>query len=136
MKKDTEDILLSSGQLKKMPFDVPPGYFPSLAEKTTRRVMQAGTQEYGIIRKLVPYFATAAMFAIIATVGTFFLSRTTGENDYSFEDYIVMSDSFSEMFNYAMDSRQYAETAPDEQDIADYLIYTGVSTECIELSYK
>lgn len=135
MKHNTTDIL-SDRRLKEMPYSVPDGYFLSLETGITVNIRQKETLAAGFFRRLIPYFTAAAMFAIIATAGTFFLRTVTENGDYTFEDYLVMSDGLTGMITYTRDEAQYEETSPDEQDIADYLIYTGVSTKTIELSYK
>lgn len=136
MKDNSTDILRSSPQLKKMPYEVPDGYFLSLEEKINSRTVRAGAPGRSIVRKLAPYFATAAMFLIMVTAGTFFLRTVTDDGDYTFEDYLVMSDGLTGMITYTLGEDQYAEASPDEYDIAEYLIYTGVSTGAIEFSYK
>ncbi len=136
MKQTTKDILQSDRRLKEMPYTVPDGYFRSLETGITGNIRKKESQAAGFFGKLTPYFAAAAMFAVIATAGTFFLRTVTEDADYTFEDYLIMSDGLTGMLTYTQDEAQYAEEVPDEQDIADYLIYTGVSTNVIELSYK
>lgn len=132
MEKNTTDILQSDRCLRKMPYSVPDGYFRSLEDGIAGNIRRKKQQTGGLFSKLTPYFAAAAMFAIIATAGTFFLRAVTDDGDYTFEDYLVMSDGLTGMITYTRDDAQYAENAPDEQDIADYLIYTGVSTKAID----
>ena len=77
----------------------------------------------------------AAMFILMVTAGTFLLEKATPAEKMTHEDYIVFSDGYLdlEMYEDGM-SAQYADASISDEDIVEYLIYTGVSEEFIEMS--
>ena len=126
------DILNSySSELKKNPYTVPEGYFESLKEGLMRSEIQAPAHR-NIWEKLAPYASIAAAFAIIVTAGTFILNKTVSPEDMTYEDYIVYSDM---MITEGDEDEINIITAEiNEEDIIEYLIYTGVTAEVIEYS--
>ena len=77
----------------------------------------------------------AAMFILMVTAGTFFLKGVTSAEDLTEEDYMVFTDGYIDLELYDDGlSEQYADASISNEDIVEYLIYTGVSEELIELS--
>ena len=114
--------ILDDKTLKRMPFSTPEGYFDRL--KTDKQVrQQAPVHEWG---RFTPYLVLAAMFAALVAAGGFFLEKTAAE-EFSQEDYLVFSEDMTNIIFYDSDE-QYAD-AVTEEDIIEYLIYTGVEIE-------
>ena len=122
----------SSDKLRKMPYIIPDGYF----EDFIRTNQISGTTELAahstLMRKLAPYLSMAAAFLLIVTAGRFLMQHTSTADEMTYEDYLVHSDIMIEA-EYENDI-QIAEALPVEEDIIEYLIYTGVTAETIELS--
>ena len=120
MKNQDKDILRDHIHLKEMPFSTPDGYFDGLKQKVT------SCHSSTIWNKFTPYVALAAMFALLVAAGSFFLGHAS-EDCYTEEDYIVFSDNMTNIiFNEY--EQQYAEVI-NEDDIIEYLIYTGIDIE-------
>lgn len=125
------DILkYSSDELRKMPYTVPEGYFEQVKAEISRST--AAEEGVSMWRKAVPYISVAATFLIMVSAGTFFLEKTTQQDGMTYEDYLVHSDMLIEA-EYEQDT-QIADAAIADEDIIEYLIYTGVTAEDIELS--
>lgn len=125
------DILkYSSDELRKMPYTVPEGYFEQVKAEISRST--AAEEGVSLWRKAVPYISVAATFLIMVSAGTFFLEKTTQQDGMTYEDYLVHSDMLIEA-EYEQDT-QIADAAIADEDIIEYLIYTGVTAEDIELS--
>lgn len=133
--KDLERDILQEASLKKCPYSVPEGYFDSLKERAVRYSEPAQTPVFQYKRILMTAVSMAAMFILMVTAGTFFLKGVTPEEGMTHEDYIVFSDGYFdlEMYDDQM-SEQYADASISNEDIVEYLIYTGVSEEFIEMS--
>ena len=108
MKTTEKDILQNRG-LKQTPYDVPEGYFSSL-EQNLKSIPWQNTEKVTTWKKVTPYIAIAATFALIMADGGFFVGKSWTENNIA---------------------EQYAE-AVTEDDILEYLIYTGVEIEELE----
>lgn len=127
MKNDILNTM--SEELSQMPYSVPDGYFEKL--ESTLRLHERPARR-GLIRILAPYASMAAAFVLLVTAGTFLLDKTTESKEMTYEDFLVHSD-------YAL-SEGYGEeiividTQMEEDDIIEYLIYTGVTAEVIEQS--
>ena len=130
--KQKIDILQDCQELKKMPFTVPEGYFESFKEEARKPMVRKLS-----FRKIVmPYIAVAAMFAFMVTTGTFLLEKSTPEYQMTEEDYFLFSDNMMNTITYEMEyGTQFAEAEISDEDIINYLIYTGVTAEQIEF-YK
>ena len=109
MKREEKDILQDT-RLKESPFSMPEGYLSSLETKL-KTIPQQGAEKVTVWKKVTPYIAMAAMFALIMAAGGFFVGKSWTENSVP---------------------EQYAEAAT-EDDILEYLIYTGVEIEELEL---
>ena len=125
MKTQDNDILKECGNLKEMPFSLPEGYLESLRNEL-KAIPRLDEKKVPIFRRLIPYISLAAAFAMIVTIGGFILEKTDG-TDFSHEDYIVFSEDMTNTILYDTDE-QYADALSDD-DIIEYLIYTGVEIE-------
>ena len=130
MRKEN-DILKDSLELKQMPFTVPEGYFEVFKEANARPV----ARKVSLWNCIAPYAAMAAVFVSLVTTGTFLLERSMPQYDMTEEDYVLFSDNMMNTIAYEMEyGSQLAEAEVSSEDIINYLIYTGVSAEHIELS--
>ena len=116
-----ERDILNNPELRKSPYTVPEGYFDSLRKEVSGYARPVAVK-MSLWLKLAPLAAIAAMFIIMVTAGTFFLRSTSPEDEITQEDYIVFAGDYS------------ADAGVSEDDIIEYLIYTGVSEDIIELS--
>ena len=133
--KDLERDILQEVSLKKCPYSTPEGYFDSLRERAVKYSKPAPAPVFQLKRIVMTAVSLAAMFILMMTAGTFLLEKTTPAEGMTHEDYIVFSDGYLdlEMFEEGM-SEQYADASISDEDIVEYLIYTGVSEEFIEMS--
>ena len=123
---EMERDILNNPELRKTPYTVPEGYFDSLRKEVSGYVRPVAVK-VSLWQKLAPLAAVAAMFIIMVTAGTFFLRSASPEEDITQEDYIVFAGNYS-------DFGIYADAGVNADDIIEYLIYTGVSEDIIELS--
>lgn len=125
------DILKDRKELKEMPFSTPEGYFDDLRSRLKKPVVSAP----GLWDRFAPYAAVAAVFLFLVSAGTFLLERSTPESEMTQEDYIMFSDNLMNTIDYEIYSNsQIAEAGIEDEDIINYLIYTGVTIEEIEKS--
>lgn len=130
MKKEN-DILKDSLELKQMPFTVPDGYFESFMAANAVPV----ARKVSLWNRIAPYAAMAAVFVSLVMTGTFLLERSVPQYHMTEEDYVIFSDNMMNTIVYEMEyGSQLAEAEVSSEDIINYLIYTGVSAEHIELS--
>ncbi len=122
----------SSDKLRQMPYSVPDGYFEGFIRRNQISGAAEQTVSATFMRKLAPYLSMAAAFLLIVTVGRFLVQYTSTDGEMTYEDYLVHSDIMIEA-EYENDI-QIAEALPAEEDIIEYLIYTGVTAETIEFS--
>lgn len=130
MKEKNRDILADNPKLKDQVYSVPDGYFS---------VFKAGMTPYASVepslaRRLVPYLSMAAVFIFLVTAGTFFLQQTTPADEFTQEDFILYSSNISGIGLYEEEPDQLADAGIADEDIIEYLIYSGISAEEIELS--
>ena len=85
------------------------------------------------MERLVPYLSIAASFIFIVTAGTFFLQRTALNDAFTQEDYLLFANSMVNV-EYYEENGHIADAAMAEDEIIEYLIYSGISAEEIELS--
>lgn len=117
--------------LKKMPYTVPEGYFETFEERVRPWETENGNR--GWPAKVTPYLSMAAMFAIIVAVGSAIITsagQDAGSSEY--EDYLYCnlirpSGSLTAYYSYDEDTYELSE-----EDIIQYLIYSGTDTEEIE----
>lgn len=125
-----KDILKDCLQLKQMPFTVPEGYFEAFKAEASKPMVR----KLDFRTRIAPYAAMAAVFIFMVTAGTFLLEKSVPEYQITEEDYVMFSDNIMSTIAYEMEyGYQLAEAEVSEEDIIDYLIYTGVSAEQIEL---
>jgi hypothetical protein len=129
MKEMKRDILSENPQLRKQAYTAPDGYFEEFRSQINpyREAQQKWTE------KLVPFVSMAATFILMVTAGTFFLQRTTPSEEFTQEDFLVFSSEVSRM-DYYEEMDHIADAGIADEDIVEYLIYSGVSAEEIELS--
>lgn len=131
MKNLNNDILSERTELKKMPFTVPEGYF----EKFKAAAYRPKAETVSLWNRLSPYISVAAVFIFIVTAGTFILERSTPQQDMTQEDYIMFSDNMMNTISYEMDDDTWiADAEIENEDIINYLIYSGITAEEVELS--
>lgn len=127
-----KDILRDCPELKQMPFTVPEGYFESFKAEAAKPMVH----KVSFMNRFAPYAAMAAVFACLVTAGTFLLERTTPAYQMTEEDYMLFSDNMMNTITYEMEyGDQLAEAEISDEDIINYLIYSGITAEEIEL-YK
>lgn len=128
MKEMKQDIL-ADPQLRRQAYTAPEGYFEEFRSqmKPYRRAQHNWTE------KLVPLVSMAATFILMVTAGTFFLQRTIPSEEFTQEDFLVFSNDVSRM-DYYEEMDHIADAGIADEDIVEYLIYSGVSAEEIELS--
>lgn len=132
MKEMENDILQTRRELKEMPYSVPEGYFESIRRDIPKMVTSAPPAQTGFWAKIAPLASMAAMFLLLVTAGTFLLRKSADESFVTPEDYIVFSENMISE-DYDTDE-QYASADINAEDIIEYLIYTGISAETIEMS--
>ena len=131
--KDSERNIMYDDSLRKCPYSVPEGYFDSLKERAVKYAQPAPVFQFK--RVLYTAVSMVAMFILMVTAGTFFLKGVTSAEDLTQEDYMVFTDGYIDLELYDDGlSEQYADASISNEDIVEYLIYTGVSEELIELS--
>ena len=131
MERIKRDILIEKPELKDMPYSVPEGYF----ETFKAQMMPFQTKDVSLMGRFMPYVSMAAMFIVLVTVGTFFLQRTSSSEIMTQEDYIVFSGDMMNTVGYEMEyGSRIADAEIENEDIINYLIYSGVTVEEIELS--
>lgn len=125
------DILKDCPELKQMPFTTPEGYFESFKAEASRRKVH----KLDFRTRIAPYLAMAAVFIFMVTAGTMLLEQSVPEYQMTEEDYVMFSDNIMTTIAYEMEYGDHlAEAEISEEDIINYLIYTGVTAEHIELS--
>lgn len=132
--KTEKDILKSAPELKTMPYSVPDGYFDSL--KTGLKAVAAGSdaRRKPAVVRLAPYAAMAAVFVFLVTAGTFLLERTTPSLPEDADEFLFYSDILPVTDPYAIGTEHTEDEYIAEEDIIEYLIYSGVTAEVIETS--
>lgn len=132
----TKDILKSAHELKKLPYSVPEGYFDRMKADMVSFVTEREERQKPFIARLAPYAAVAAAFIFLVTAGTFILEKTTPATDQAeFDEFYFYSNMIPVTDPYAVETiqeNQYDEI--QDEDIIEYLIYSGVTAEVIELS--
>ena len=134
------DILQSSKDLKKMPFTVPENFFETMKAEA-RKCTEPQVIHVSLWTRLAPYTAIAAMFLFIFTLGNIFLHNSPDQATAStedtidvieYEDYLVFNEVGADISIYYLAEEDYAMEKADDEDIIEYLIYTGASESYIE----
>lgn len=120
--------ILRRPELKAAPYSLPEGYFDDLKRRVTEHAKPAETPGKERRKILMTILSVAATFIIMVSAGTFFLSRVTPDDIYTQEDFLVFSNNITEELLY----NAHAEADIQEDDIIEYLIYSGESAETIE----
>ena len=130
MKKEN-DILKDCMELKQMPYKVPEGYFESFKAET----VIPSVRKLSFWNRMAPDAARAAVFVFRVTAGTFLLERSAPQYQMTEEDYLMFSDNMMTSIAYELEyGDQLADAQISDEDIINYLIYTGVTPEHIELA--
>lgn len=130
-----KDILKSAQELKTRPYNVPEGYFSRMKAELKSCAQESDERRRPFVARLAPYAAMAAVFVLMVTAGTFFLERTTPAEQSELEEFYFYSNMIPVTDPYTVETiqvAQYDEVA--EEDIIEYLIYSGTTAEVIEFS--
>ena len=129
MKKSGTDILSDRQELRQMPYTTPTGYFDVLKHDLKETSRPAGRG----LRKFAPYVAlAAAMLTLLFAAGGFYLEHLNGE-EFTQEDFILFSDNLTNTIYYDT-TEHIADAEIADEEIIEYLIYSGISAEEIENS--
>lgn len=115
MKQDKD--ILGNSRLREHPYSVPDGYFEELGGRLAEHC-KAGGGKRGFFATLAPYAAMAASFVLIALVGSAVIRHSNSADSES---------------RYAASRGNVSADAASEEDIINYLIAEGISSE--ELIY-
>ncbi len=135
------DILQTDKNLRRMPYKLPEGYFSDLTEQLAKQ-RHENPVEAAVPRTLwqilAPYAAMAAMFTIIALGGKALAEMTGHQKGWTEKDEFIYTELMpvtgpSDQFYGLRDSEYIAEAEPSDNDIVEYLIYSGVSIEEINI---
>ena len=125
------DILKDCPELRQMPFTTPEGYFETFKAGASKPMVR----KIDFRTRIAPYLAMAAVFIFMVTAGTLLLEKSVPQYQMTEEDYVMFSDNIMTTITYGMEyGDQLAEAEISDEDIINYLIYTGVTAEHIELS--
>lgn len=126
------DILENmSAELRRMPYRVPEGYFEKLSSSLRHPGSAVGGRR-SFLKVIAPYASMAAAFLAVVTAGSLLLKNTLQQDSMTYEDFLVHSDYV--ISGEYEDDISVIENEIDENDIIEYLIYTGVTAEVIEHS--
>ncbi len=124
--KAKRDILTEKSELKKMPYSLPDGYFEEFkAQMKPQRTLSPW-------KRALPYISVAASAAILIAGGLMLRQGSSPDDEFTHEDYLVFSNSMINTEYYEYDNEQYADAEMANDDIIDYLIYSGTTAEEIE----
>ena len=134
--KTEKDILKSAPELKNLPYSVPDGYFDRLKAEAASIARVREERQRPFIARLAPYAAIAAVFTFLVTAGTFLLERTTPADQMEIDEFYFYSNMIPVTDPYAVETIQISseDNVLEDEDIIEYLIYSGVTAEVIELS--
>lgn len=116
----------------KASYNVPEGYFNDLQTRLAA-IPGSTTRNVGAMRRMKPYLALAACFLAIVFVGNLILGNTTGksatgEEWYNDAAYVALMTMPEEAFQAVLSERD----SISDEDVVNYLISSGTSTELIE----
>ena len=132
----TKDILKSAPELKKLPYSIPDGYFDRMKTDMVSFVTGHEERHLPLFQRLAPFAAVAATFLFLETAGTIILEKTTPATDQAeLDEFYFYSNMIPVTDPYAVETIQEGQFDEiQEDDIIEYLIYSGVTAEVIELS--
>lgn len=137
--KEKEMNILESEKMRQMPFEVPAGYFEGLQMRLEAIPAEHPRERRVFVplwQKLSPYVALAACFLLAVFMGNFFLkTQPAVTEDASLQSYqqFIYADLTPVTNPYVVfddADAAYTESA-DEDDIVNYLISSGVSSDLI-----
>lgn len=128
MDKNKKDILAEITSLRENPYTVPEGHFNDLKARVRRSKKEPVVTLWG---KLAPYASLAAVFVSVFAAGSLLFNNN--ELEITQEDYFLFSENFLETYEMD-DAGQLADAEIGDNDIIEYLIYTGITAEEIEMS--
>ena len=128
MDKIKKDILAEITSLRENPYTVPEGHFDDLKAQVRRPRQEPAVTLWG---KLAPYASLAAVFVSVFAAGSLLFDRY--ELEITQEDYFLFSENYLETYEMD-DAYQIADAEIGDNDIIEYLIYTGITAEDIEMS--
>lgn len=121
-----EDDILRTPGMKENPFTAPAGYFESLGERTAASALRA---EERPAYRLAPYLAYAASLAFLVLAGTFLLKTFTPAE----EDPLIEALAYADIYPLTEPDAIYyytsGEDSASDNDVVEYLIFTGTSLE-------
>lgn len=120
-----------SSEFRKMPYCVPEGYFDTL-KQDLHRTGRTHSVERRLRNRVASYASIAAAAAIMATSGIMLMKNILTHEYMTYEDYLVHSEAI--IGEEYQDEITVIENEVNEEDIIEYLIYTGVTAELIETS--
>ncbi len=126
MKEKERDILAERSELKKMPYILPKGYL----EEFKKNMKPPGA--HSPIKKAMPFVSVAASMVLLLAGGLLLSRLAAPDDDFTQEDFLVFSSSMINSEYYEYSSEQYADAEIANDDIIDYLIYSGITAEEIE----
>jgi len=114
-------------RLRQMPYSVPDGYFDSLSETVLKRI----PARRPAILRFAPYAAVAAAVLLAAVLFTrpSGLAEELADDSFAFADIIPQTDPDAIWYSQA------SEEELSEEDIINYLLFTGVGAETLEATY-
>lgn len=136
------DILDSNKHLKDIPFGIPDGYFDSLEENVMSRAVSARTSgRRAEIRHIVMRVSAAAAVAAAIVLGSISVpkhirsekDKEQMENDSFFYTELMPVSGTADVL-YGSDNSYIADTDLSDEDIIDYLIYSGIPVELLNES--
>ena len=128
MDKNKKDILAEITTLRQNPYTVPEGHFNDLKAQVRRPHKEQSITLWG---RLAPYASLAAVFVSVFVAGSLLFGRN--ELEITQADYFLFSENFLETYEME-DTYQIADAEIGDSDIIEYLIYTGITAEEIEIS--
>ena len=133
------DILYSNKHLKDIPFGIPDGYFDSLEENVMSRAVYARTSgRRAEIRHIVMRAAAVAAAIVLGSISVPRHIRSEKdkeqmENDSFFYTELMPVSGTADVL-YGSDNSYIADTDLSDEDIIDYLIYSGIPVELLNES--
>ena len=124
----SEKDILQDIRLKDCPYDVPEGYFETFRKKVSKYPRPVVIPFRERRKIFVTLISRAAAVIVLIAGGVIWSFRNKPVETYSQEDFLVFSSNITDDILYDT----YAEAEILEDDIIEYLIYSGESAETIE----